>query len=553
MAETKNDHGDYNDNAGGPAAPSSGGGGGRSGTATTSFVSLHHRVAAPAMTLRARRRREEAVRRLVSDIQTGAETKTKAERAGGGGGDDSGDNGQHDDAVDSAYVAEAQDWIVASTVAVALEKGLDRDLHTELVQEAKDNASRIGQICHDHADVFLASVAKVAALGEPSADLADGLKEAHSQLDYKTAGPMEVAARQWEDSCQSYAKAKTMHLLVLACQQVAVHLERARKQVGRPRAALHSVEEARKALATPLDQLFLQANIDPGLWKAATSAAGQAGGGGSGEQKETDDNDTKKTRILLALEQTPFGKRAIALIPKIENEVLMNARRGLNRWFLSLRSEGDGAKVGRACLRRCGHALAVGTGQLGLGGHLPPSYVWRAKTADNLISRLNQSGKVAKAVRLGYWFDRDAPKESEKLETTTKAGLERKVEAIAAAFGWYRCWEDGSALLVDPSEFQYDGDGSTRSGLSGSRHGLSGSRHGLSGSRHGLRGSRHGRGRSLGFRATTSSRSQAFQDITSTLGTSAAVKAAAQGSRWAELLLPSVMIDGSGRYDSEFN
>lgn len=389
------------------------------------------------------------------------------------------------------------------------------------------------------ADVFLASVAKVAALGEPSAELADGLKHAHEELLYKTAGPMKTAAVEWEITCQSYAKARTLHVMVQACQMVAEHLERARKQagLGRPRAALDAVDQARQALATPMESLFKEHNIDPGLWKAATIT--------------NDTDDKEKKTPMLSLEETPFGKRAVVMLPKIENEVLMSARRGLNRWFLSLRSGGDGAKIGRAVLRQCAYSVSVGTGQIGLGGHLPPSYVWRAKTADNLISRISQNGKVARAVRQGYWFDRDAPKEAERLEGTSKMGMERRAEALASSFGWYRCWDDNSELLVDPSEFQFDGDGSARSGLSGSRHGLSGSRHGLGGSRHGLRGSRHGRGRSLGFRATTSSRSQAFQDITSTLGTTAAVKASSQSSKWADLLIPSILSASSSSRKEE--
>ena len=71
-------------------------------------------------------------------------------------------------------------------------------------------------------------------------------------------------------------------------------------------------------------------------------------------------NDNGKNAID-SLEQTPFGARAAVMLPKVENEVLMNARRGLNRWFLSLRSGGEGAKAGRAVLRRCAHSsLAVG-------------------------------------------------------------------------------------------------------------------------------------------------------------------------------------------------
>jgi hypothetical protein len=67
-----------------------------------------------SMTIRARRRREEAVRKLVADVQS--RTRTNKD--------------------DAAAVAETHDWVVASTVAIAIDKNLDRDLHGELVQEA---------------------------------------------------------------------------------------------------------------------------------------------------------------------------------------------------------------------------------------------------------------------------------------------------------------------------------------------------------------------------------------------------------------------------------
>jgi exocyst complex component 6 len=487
-------------------------------TSTTTTLSGSN---APVMTVRARRRREEAVRRLVADVQSKA------------GLDD-----------DIAAMAETHDWLVASTVATALEKGLDRDLHAELVQEAKDNAGRIGQVCHDHADVFLASVAQVAALAAPSADLADGLKDAQSELQLHTAGPMHEAATQWEEARQSYARARTVTVMVGACQSVAIQLERARKQaaLGRPRAALDAVDRARSALTTPVESLFV--GPDEQLWKETIAS----------EQK-TDESLTAtaaSAKKLSNLEQTPFGKRAILFLPKIENEVLMSARRGLNRWFLSLRN-GDAAKAGRSAIRETAHAAAAGPGALGLGGTLPASFLWRAQMAENWMARTGQNSKVARACRLGYWFDRDAPKDAEKLQTalpsTTAEGSERYAESIAVALGWYRCWEDGSSLLVDPSEYAMDGmDGSTR-GSSTSRHGgsLSGSRHGLSGSRHGLRASRHGSAvkKSLGFRASTSSRSQAYQDITSTLGAAGANKVTNQASLWTELLVPSILLSNS--------
>ena len=477
---------------------------------------------APSMTVRARRRREEAVRRLVADVQS-----------------------SKSDMLDGA--AEAHDWIVASAVATALEKGLDRDLHAELVQEAKDNAGRIGQVCHDHADVFLASVAQVAALATPCGDLAEGLQDAQQELQQSTVGPMLEAALQWEEARQSYARARTVSVVVDACQGVAVQLERARKQaaLGRPRAALDAVDRARTALTTPVESLF-QGN-DEVLWKETIA----------GEQKQAEQYDHQHhsvtvmdlTKKLANLEQTPFGKRATIFLPKIEAEVLMSAKRGLNRWFAALRS-GDAAKSGRAALRDTAHSAAAGPGALGLGGTLPASFLWRAQMADNWIARTAtaSSAKVARACRQGYWFDRDAPKDADKLLLLASSeGSERHAETIAVAFGWYRCWDDGCTLLIDPSEYAITdastnnttsnstGPGSMDGSTRGSRHG------GLSGSRHGAR-SRHGpaKPKTLGFRASTNSRSQAYQEITSTLG--ARSLTTNQTSMWAELLVPAILL-----------
>lgn len=400
----------------------------------------------------------------------------------------------------------------------------------------------------NHADVFLSSVAQIAALAEPSAELADGIKENHRELKNSTAGPMQQANLRWEAAQQSYARAKTLHVMVDACQRVAIQLERARKQanLGRPKSALDAVDQARYALTTPVESLF-EGN-ERELWKATTLA--------SADKKNEDDEDAdggnleeidnKHREKLVSLEQTPFGNRASIMLPKIENEVLMSARRGLNRWFMALRSGGEAAKIGRAILRQCAFAQAVGTGRLGLGGTLPPSYMWRSKAADNCLSRVDVSGKVGRSIRMGYFCDRDAPKEAERLEKATKEGVERRVEAIVTAFGFYRCWDESAPLLVEPAEFAElvaGMDASNRSRVSSS-----GSRHGTSGSRHGLRGSRHGKGRSLGFRATTSSRSQAFQDISSTLGAAANLQTGNLKSRWVELFIPEVLQENfSGR------
>jgi hypothetical protein len=211
------------------------------------------------------------------------------------------------------------------------------------------------------------------------------------------------------------------------------------------------------------------------------------------------------------------------MLPKIENEVLMGARRGLNRWFLALRSGGDSAKAGRAVLRKCANSMAVGPGQLGIGGHVPPSYMWRAKTADNLISRVNQNGRVARAVRHGYWFERDAPKEADRLATATKPGTERRAEAFASAFGWYRCWDENASLMVDITELALEDIG-LRS---------------LSSSRHGLGGSRHGKNKTLGFRAKETSSSTRPQGLREYLKPGSNQ----QHTPWAALLTPAILFE----------
>lgn len=77
---------------------------------------------------------------------------------------------------------------------------------------------------------------------------------------------------------------------------------------------------------------------------------------------------TAAVPTVLRLEGTPFGARTSQMLPNIKNEVLIGARRGLNRWFLSLCSGSDGAKAGCAALCRCSSSVAFGPGRLGLVG-----------------------------------------------------------------------------------------------------------------------------------------------------------------------------------------
>jgi hypothetical protein len=424
------------------------------------------------VTSRARRRREEAVRRLVADVHRRPDP--------------------------TGFQMDSHEWVVASTVATALERGLDKDLHSELVQEAKENAARIGQVCHDHSDAFLASVGRVVALGEPAKDLAVTLELSNLSLQNDTAGKMLESAALLEHSKQANQRARTLAGMVTACRNVAVLLERARKQasLGRPRAALDAVDEARTCLNAPVSSLILGA--------AAHNKVAQA------------------VEEALSLEETPFGRRAMVMLPKIENEVIIGARRGLNRWFLALRSGGDGAKAGRAVLRKCAQSMSVGPGQLGLGGHLPPSYVWRAKVADNLLARIDQNGKVMRAVRNAYWFERDGNKEAQRLETMTQPGMSRRAEAFSCAFGWYRCWDENAPLMVDIAELNLAVE--NQGGLSGSRHG----------SRHGKRGTLNFRG---SHRAPAGGAISKQAIVTSTTNDGKE----RSHSAWAALLTPSIL------------
>uniref|UniRef100_A0A7S4EPS5 Exocyst complex subunit EXOC6/Sec15 C-terminal domain-containing protein n=2 Tax=Pseudo-nitzschia australis TaxID=44445 RepID=A0A7S4EPS5_9STRA len=520
------------------------------------------------VTARARRRREEAVRRLVADVQARPDRKLAAGvgninagininaanasvnvNGGFGNANSLGAATGGGNAAGAEGTRESQDWIIASTVAAAIERGLDRDLHHELVQEAKENSGRIGQVCHDHSDVFLASVGKVVALGGPSGDLASKLTTAQEELELKTAGPMQETAMLWEEAVASHSRARALQIMVQECHKVSVYLDKARKQaaLGRPRGALEAVDDARTVLTAPVSSLYSgggsgmerAANIvkEAAKRKAKQDKADEinanantnANNGGSNGGGTTNAGGPGKGGGMISLEDTPFGRRASLMLPKIENEVLMGARRGLNRWFLSLRSGGDGAKAGRAVLRRSANSMAVGPGFLGLGGHMPPAYLWRAKVCDNLISRMNQNGRVVRSVRLGYWFERDAPKDAQRLETTCPPGMDRRAEAFASAFGWYRCWDENVSLLVDPSDFAAALDDMGR-GLSSSRHGSMGT------SRHDKPRSQ---GKSLGFRA------RGVEGAISNLANSggAGTRKRGEKGKWAALLTPPILFE----------
>lgn len=497
---------------------------------------------------RARRRRDEAVARLVTDATrppdflledittTAAAAEDKPAIAGGNNAWKEEEYSNHS-ALQAKLEARLRSQqhstlLLASTVASSIERGLDRELHSELVRQGKEAQSVISKICHDHSEDFLESVGKVvAALGGPCDEVKNSLEEANDELQNNTGHMMLSASIRLERFKHSNARARTLSSMVHACRRVAVLLERARKQaaLGRPRSALDAVEEARACLTAPVSSLVRGGgvnNLDQIV--DVTNSINENNGSSS------NNNNNATASTVLRLEDTPFGTRAMQMLPKIENEVLMGARRGLNRWFLALRSGGDGAKAGRAALRRCSSSVAVGPGSLGLGGKIQ-SYAWRAKNADNLISRANQKGKVARAARAGYWFERDCQREATRLEGSPGGmGMGRRAEALASAFGWYRCWDDSNGDELASflkTDFGSDGKDMDRSGHSVGGGGLNRSGHGMN---------RSGHGRSLGFRATSKYGGGSVSDTGMDRKRSGG---AGKQSQWAEMLTPSILAE----------
>lgn len=512
----------------------------------------------PSIEGRSKRQREDNIRRLVSDIQLTASNRAN-------------------DFAASSMVAisnslsmpqpgemskeQDEEILIASALATSIERGLDRELYHELCKEVKTSASNISKICHEHSDDFLNSVGRVVGIGKACDEINCTIEYANRELQSKTVHPMLEAARMLEYVKFTSVRARMIHAVVEACYRVSTLLERAKKQaaLGRSRGALDAVDEARACLTASLASLMgvgkenseeMKKLFQELLREESLTVYEDSGGanvmennGNNASRKDDNDNDSshnnsivkqknndrnkdKSDKNELRLEDTPFGLRAMELLPKIENEVMMGARRGLNKWFLSIRSGGDGAKAGRAALRKCAASMAIGPGQLGIGGRIQ-GYTWRAKNADNLISRVSQGGRIARAIRMGYWFPRDNEKEIERLTRVSNMGVGRKAEAFASAFGWYRCWSEHAPLDVDEGKAAEDEDRFGRSG-----HGNRSS-HGISRSGHGnLGGSRHGR--SLNFRAS--------HRRDGSLSFRTGVKDREQ-SAWSSTLIPAVLLD----------
>lgn len=384
------------------------------------------------------RQRQAEVAVLVEDILRSIPplTLTDATTLGDGGQGTAGIN-----KVDDIQREEAERYnelMQASTVAAALERNLDRELYAELTSKAKEASTLITRICNEHSDDFLGSVGRLVSLGMPvsssvpesinnnghggdksssgttsAAELKSKIDAAGTELtsDVGTGGTMLIAATKLEAQKEASRKARAMKALIGECHKVALSLERGSKYavMSRSRAALDAVDTARAALKAPITNPILLSIIDP----------------------------------ITTLEGTPFGQRANDLLPKIENDVLAGARKGLARWFLNIRG-GDGAKAGAAALRKCALSQTIGASARIT---ITEQFEWKSKNADNLIAR--GDGRVAIAARRSS-SALSNKKESIRLETFPE-GMSRRAESIGTAFGWYKCWSEDTLLNLEAS------------------------------------------------------------------------------------------------------
>jgi len=138
---------------------------------------------------RAERRRQEAVSRLVVDATRPPDFLLEETTIAAA------DKDRKDDEYSNLHALETikleaklrsqqhSTLLLASTVASSIERGLDRELHTELLKQGKDAQNVISKICHDHSEDFLESVGKVvAALCGPCEEVKSSLNEVRSLL-----------------------------------------------------------------------------------------------------------------------------------------------------------------------------------------------------------------------------------------------------------------------------------------------------------------------------------------------------------------------------------
>ena len=147
---------------------------------------------------RGQRRREDAVRRLVLDVTRvprsshssesnalnvlSTSTNTHEIKIDAGNRADPVLGAAQPSRIDggsglSSFAKLPDEALLTSAVAVSIERGIDRELHNELVRQARESAGVISKICHDHSDAFLGSVGRVVALGVPCGELRGKVEE----------------------------------------------------------------------------------------------------------------------------------------------------------------------------------------------------------------------------------------------------------------------------------------------------------------------------------------------------------------------------------------
>jgi hypothetical protein len=159
---------------------------------------------------RARRRREEAVSRLVADalrppdflLDESGLASVASSVDGKNNGSENNNNWKDEEysnhALETAKIEarlrsrQHSTLLLASTVASSIERGLDKELHAELVWQGKQAQGVIGRICHDHSEDFLESVGKVvAALGGPCEEVRSSLEEV-SSVCFESVVPRDI-------------------------------------------------------------------------------------------------------------------------------------------------------------------------------------------------------------------------------------------------------------------------------------------------------------------------------------------------------------------------
>jgi len=118
---------------------------------------------------RIQRIRDDSVRRLTADISQVQTTDGLVLNA-----EDINIHGEVSrNLLDQPIIAplDLDEMILPSSIAAAIELGVDRELFAELQNKIKQSSATISKICSEHSDAFLASVGRVGSLGSASEEI----------------------------------------------------------------------------------------------------------------------------------------------------------------------------------------------------------------------------------------------------------------------------------------------------------------------------------------------------------------------------------------------